>query len=94
MLLCSYISLGLIFGPKIRHIHKVPPSADEVRLFFAIFYFRLNIKVIANGNASDTAGRGSSITRPTMSKSELKRYELLKNENEYLDREIQEVKKR
>ncbi|PAV55663.1 hypothetical protein WR25_01521 isoform A [Diploscapter pachys] len=79
VLLCSYISLGLIFGPKIRHIHKVPPSADEV---------------IANGNASDIAGRGNSITKPTMSKSELKRYELLKNENDYLDREIQEKDKR
>ena len=38
VLLCSYISLGLIFGPKIRHIHKVPPSADEVRIFFVILF--------------------------------------------------------
>ncbi|CAJ0585402.1 unnamed protein product, partial [Mesorhabditis spiculigera] len=29
VLLCAYISMGLIFVPKIRHIHTVPPTADE-----------------------------------------------------------------
>ncbi|CAI2356646.1 unnamed protein product [Caenorhabditis sp. 36 PRJEB53466] len=31
VLICTYISVGLIYGPKIRHIIKVPPSADEVQ---------------------------------------------------------------
>uniref|UniRef100_A0A8R1DI18 G_PROTEIN_RECEP_F3_4 domain-containing protein n=2 Tax=Caenorhabditis japonica TaxID=281687 RepID=A0A8R1DI18_CAEJA len=31
VLICTYISIGLIYGPKIRHIIKVPPSADEVQ---------------------------------------------------------------
>ncbi|CAJ0953804.1 unnamed protein product, partial [Mesorhabditis belari] len=29
VLLCCYISLGLIFVPKISHIHRFPPTADE-----------------------------------------------------------------
>ncbi|CTQ87096.1 G-protein coupled receptors family 3 profile domain-containing protein [Caenorhabditis elegans] len=32
VLICTYISVGLIYGPKIRHIIKVPPSADEIQL--------------------------------------------------------------
>ncbi|VDO62293.1 unnamed protein product [Heligmosomoides polygyrus] len=30
VLLCTYISLGLVFVPKVRFICRVPPSADEV----------------------------------------------------------------
>ncbi|VDM75092.1 unnamed protein product [Strongylus vulgaris] len=30
VLLCTYISLGLVFVPKMRFICRVPPSADEV----------------------------------------------------------------
>ncbi|PIO59170.1 hypothetical protein TELCIR_19375, partial [Teladorsagia circumcincta] len=29
VLLCTYISLGLVFVPKMRFIRRVPPSADE-----------------------------------------------------------------
>ncbi|CAD6193046.1 unnamed protein product [Caenorhabditis auriculariae] len=32
VLICTYISLGLVFVPKIRHIYKVPPSADEIQI--------------------------------------------------------------
>ncbi|CAI4228324.1 unnamed protein product [Auanema sp. JU1783] len=31
VLLCTYISLGLIFIPKIRHIYTVPPSEEEIQ---------------------------------------------------------------
>ena len=58
--------MGLIYGPKIRHIIKVPPSADEVQ---------------QNGNV------GPAI----MSKIDQKRYDMLKKENETLQKQIEEV---
>lgn len=30
VLVCTYATLGMIFVPKMKYIHRVPPSADEV----------------------------------------------------------------
>ncbi|WKY16607.1 hypothetical protein Q1695_001333 [Nippostrongylus brasiliensis] len=65
VLLCTYISLGLVFVPKLRFICRVPPSADEAH---------------PNGNA---VMRG-------LSKSDQKRYEHLRIENEMLQKQIDE----
>ncbi|KIH65577.1 hypothetical protein ANCDUO_04103 [Ancylostoma duodenale] len=69
VLLCTYISLGLVFVPKLRFICRVPPSADEAH---------------PNGN---TMMRG-------LSKSDQKRYEHLRHENEVLQKQIDEKEKR
>nr|CDJ80095.1 Extracellular ligand-binding receptor and GPCR domain containing protein [Haemonchus contortus] len=69
VLLCTYISLGLVFVPKMRFICRVPPSADEVH---------------PNGNS---VGRG-------LSKSDQKRYEHLRHENEVLQKQIEEKERR
>uniref|UniRef100_A0A1I7XCL7 G_PROTEIN_RECEP_F3_4 domain-containing protein n=1 Tax=Heterorhabditis bacteriophora TaxID=37862 RepID=A0A1I7XCL7_HETBA len=69
VLLCTYISLGLVFVPKIRFVYKVPPSADEVH---------------PNGNG---VMRG-------LSKLDQKRYEYLCNENDILQKQIDEKEKR
>ncbi|VDL87738.1 unnamed protein product, partial [Nippostrongylus brasiliensis] len=68
VLLCTYISLGLVFVPKLRFICRVPPSADEAH---------------PNGNA---VMRG-------LSKSDQKRYEHLRIENEMLQKQIDEVRR-
>ncbi|KAK6766558.1 hypothetical protein RB195_026066 [Necator americanus] len=69
VLLCTYISLGLVFVPKLRFICRVPPSADEAH---------------PNGN---------SVMRG-LSKTDQKRYEHLRHENEVLQKQIDEKEKR
>ncbi|EGT30589.1 CBN-GBB-1 protein [Caenorhabditis brenneri] len=69
VLICTYISVGLIYGPKIRHIIKVPPSADEIQ---------------QNGNSVPAV----------MSKIDQKRYDMLKKENETLQKQIEEKERK
>ncbi|CAI5456160.1 unnamed protein product [Caenorhabditis angaria] len=69
VIICTYISMGLIFGPKIRHILKVPPGADEVQ-------------------------QNGSVVKTEMSKPDQKRLEMLKMENETLQKQIEEKERR
>ncbi|CAB3400199.1 unnamed protein product [Caenorhabditis bovis] len=68
VLICTYISICLIFGPKIHNIVKVPPGNEEIQ---------------QNGAAQSR-----------LSSADQKRFDLLKAENEALQKQIEEKEKR
>ncbi|KJH41375.1 7 transmembrane receptor [Dictyocaulus viviparus] len=109
VLLCTYISLGLVFVPKLRFICRVPPSVDEVcehmQKMILDYFFLLNtspLRCINEDSISTSEPERKALkARPNrstmmrgMSKSDKKIYEHLKNENETLQKQIEEKEKR